>query len=75
MILPTKYLREDETLIGLGAVLLSNLTSEKTLSDLWEFAKKHPNIGNFERFILALDMLFIFGLIIARDNKIMRVKS
>lgn len=73
MIMPTKYLKENETLLGLGAILLEELSSEKSLSDLWENAKKYPDIGNFERFILTLDFLFIIGLVTLKNNNLMRM--
>lgn len=73
MILPSKYLREDEALLGVGAVLLQVLNTRKDLSSLWEDSKNHSVIGNFERFVLALDLLFLLGLIEIRDNEIVRV--
>lgn len=72
MIMPTKFIQEDEALIGVGAILLERLSSEKSLSDLWECTKKIPNVGNFERFILSLDMLFVLDLIVLKNNKLMR---
>lgn len=73
MILPNKYLREHEALIGVGSVLLKQLSIEKTLSNLWEDVKEASSIGNFERFILGLDLLFILGLIEVRSDKIIKV--
>lgn len=73
MIMPTKFIQEDEALIGVGAILLKRLSSsEKSLSDLWENTKQIPNVGNFERFILTLDLLFMLDLIVLTNNKIMR---
>ena len=75
MIMPTKFIQEDEALIGVGAILLEKLSSEKSLSDLWENSKNIPNIGNFERFILTLDMLYILGLITFKNNNLLRTKQ
>jgi hypothetical protein len=75
MIMPNKYIREDEALIGIGGILLKKLSSEKSLSELWDSSKKLSNIGTYERFILALDMLFILNLICLQDNKIMRINN
>jgi hypothetical protein len=72
MILPNKYLQEHETLLGVGAILLEKLSTKKSLSELWENSKNISNINNYERFILALDMLFIFGLITIKDNELVR---
>ncbi len=70
MILPTKYLTENQTLLGVGATLLDNLVQPRTLSGLWESVKNQSNIGTFERFILGVDMLYILGIIKLVDGKI-----
>tara|TARA_R110001599_G_scaffold67867_4_gene191402 strand:+ start:30315 stop:30542 length:228 start_codon:yes stop_codon:yes gene_type:complete len=75
MIMPNKYLREDEALIGFGSVVLMHISIERSLSDLWEDVKNFESIGNFERFILVLDMLFLLGLIEFEKNKIKRVAA
>lgn len=75
MILPNKYLREDEALLGVGGKILLLLQQDMLLSELWEVTKKKENIGNFERFVLALDLLYLLGLIIFDENKIKRVKE
>ncbi|MDX1950145.1 MAG: ABC-three component system middle component 6 [Rickettsiales bacterium] len=75
MILPNKYLREHETLIGVGSLLLKHLTVEKTLSSLWDEVKSASNIGNFERFVLGLDLLFLLGLVETKSDKIARVAA
>lgn len=73
MILPNKFIQEDDALIGVGATLLQYISPSTSLSELWENVKGLSNIGNFERFILGLDLLFIFGLINLRDNQIVRI--
>lgn len=73
MILPNKYLREDEALIGFGLVVLKHMQVERSLSDLWEDVKNIGSISNFERFILVLDMLYLLGLIEYKKNMIRRV--
>lgn len=75
MIMPNKYLREDEALIGFGTVVLKHLSFEQSLSGLWEDVKNFESVGNFERFILVLDMLYLLGLIEFRKNKITRVTA
>ncbi len=73
MIMPSKYLREDEALIGVSAELLPLVEKVGNLSALWELAKEIDAIGNFERFILALDLLYLLGLVDLHDNEIVRV--
>jgi hypothetical protein len=75
VILPNKYLREDEALLGVGGKILLLLQQDMLLSELWEETKNKENIGNFERFVLALDLLYLLGLIIFEENKIKRVKE
>lgn len=74
MILPTKYLREDEALIGVSATLLPLVEKADNLTELWESAKKIDAIGNYERFILALDFLYLLGLVDLHNNGISRVQ-
>ena len=73
MILPNKYLMENDALIGVGSVLLGKLSTPKTLSNFWEEVKDISNVGNFERFVLGLDLLFILGLIEIKNNKIVKM--
>lgn len=73
MILPNKYLREDEAILGVGSVLLQHLSIERTLSSLWDEVKEISSIGNFERFVLGLDLLFMLGLIEIKNDKILKV--
>ncbi len=74
MIMPTKYLREDEALIGVSAALLPLLEKSRNLSVLWEAAKKIDAIGSFERFILAMDFLYMLGLVDVRNNEIVSIR-
>ena len=75
MILPSKYLREDEALIGISAELLPLVENNGNLTALWEAAKKIESIGSFERFIFALDFLYLLGLVDLHNNKIVRVQG
>ncbi|MGR9000004.1 MAG: ABC-three component system middle component 6 [Gammaproteobacteria bacterium] len=74
MIMPSKYLREDEALLGAGATLLHIINGRTSFSNLWEDAKNISVIGNFERFVLALDLLFLLGLVDFIDNQVVRLK-
>ena len=73
MILPDKYLQENDVLIGVGATLLSHLSSDANISELWDTVKESPNIGTFKRFILGLDFLFMLGLVTFHENKIKKI--
>ena len=72
MILPSKYVQEKESLLGLGAVVLSYLKNDIPLSELWERSKENVETMSFERFVLVLDMLFVMGLIVVEGQLVKR---
>lgn len=71
MILPNKYIKEQDALLGVGAQILKSLHDGKDLFVLWDEIKAYKI--SYERFILALDMLYIFGAIDIQNNKIVKV--
>lgn len=73
MILPTKHISEDQSLLGVGAVLLNEIKQSATVTSLWEKVRGHVAVGTFERFVLALDMLHITGVVHFSDGLIVRV--
>lgn len=75
MILPSKYIREDEALLGVGAKILSLLVDAMPLSELWDKSKKQLHLANFERFVITLDMLYVMGLIVFDENEIKRAEK
>jgi hypothetical protein len=72
MILPTKHLSVNDSILGGGAVLLHELSTPKTVSRLWERVKTDPRIGNFKRFSLALSFLYAVDAIVFHENQIFR---
>jgi len=46
-----------------GATILECLDEERTVTSAWYRAKECPNIRTFDRFALALDLLFSLGLV------------
>lgn len=72
MILPTKYLNERDSLFGLGGLVLLYLTKPSTITSLWEKVRSVHEIGNFERFILTLDFLFLVDAIKMDDGFLKR---
>lgn len=70
MILPKKHLSLDESILGFGAFLLSQLSeNEIFVDDLWKKyqdayqTKAYPVAFGFDNFILTIDFLFIVGAI------------
>ena len=78
MILPTKHLNEERSILRIGAELLLLLRNETTVSRLWADFQKYRRdaLGiktvTYDWFILALDLLFVLGAIGFDDGKIMR---
>ena len=72
MILPSKHISEEQALIGVGAILLVELRKPHTVTGLWEKVRTNNSVGTFERFVLALDMLYITGVIRLSEGLIMR---
>ncbi len=75
MILPSKHISEDQALLGVGAVLLNNLEQPQTVTSLWEKVRDNRSVGTYERFVLALDLLHITGVITLSQGMLKREAS
>jgi len=75
MIMPNKNIKLSYSLLGIGSILLTNLSRPKTVSTIWENVKKYDEVNNFEKFVLAMDLLFSLNLIIFDDGLIRRIKN
>lgn len=73
MILPTKHISQSESLIGVGATLLDKLIKPMTVSGLWECLRSEPNVGTFERFVLAANLLYLIGAVDIENGLIVRI--
>ena len=62
MILPTKHMRTQRTLLGVSAEVIALLDQPKTVSRVWSDLKKkrgeHDLKLSFDWFVLSLDLLF-----------------
>jgi hypothetical protein len=77
MILPSKHLKTDRALIGIGGEVLQLLDQSKTVSRLWDEyrelrSKQGKHEVGFDRFVLTLDMLFLFDAIDLDRGRIVR---
>jgi len=72
MILPTKHLSVDESLLGSGAAILKELGRPQTVSRLWDRVRGNPVIGNFSRFALSVTFLFSIDAIEFKDQLLKR---
>lgn len=76
MILPTKGVAPDRALLAVGATVLMHLTEPKTVSRLWtDLGTADGSSGlKFDWFILALDLLYVLGLVRLDGGRIHRVQ-
>ncbi|HYO59962.1 ABC-three component system middle component 6 [Archangium sp.] len=72
MILPTKHISTRRSLLGVGAAVLKRLREPQTVSRLWEHVRDEPEVRNFERFVLALDLLYALGAVEFKDGLLRR---
>jgi len=72
MILPTKHIPLDRSLLGAGALLLLLLDAPLTPTAIWDRAKHAPEIGTYVRFVLVLDFLYSIGAIDMLDGLIVK---
>lgn len=69
MILPTKHVRPDRALIGVGAEVLGRLKRPMTMSKLWDDIRGRrtllaPNAPiDYQWFVLSLDLLYVIGAV------------
>ncbi|WP_418789525.1 ABC-three component system middle component 6 [Priestia megaterium] len=72
MILPNKFIKPNDSLIGIGALILPILDKPITVSFLWDKARKQEIVKTFNNFISALDLLFLLGAIKLENGLIKR---
>ncbi len=75
MILPTKHISVQDSILGIGAILITQMEQPMTVSSLWDRVRDDPRIATFERFTLALDLLFLLGIIQLKKDKLRRVST
>lgn len=63
MILPSKHIELNSSLLAVGGLLLQALNRPRTITSLWEEVGKKPYIGTFEKFSLGLSFLYTIGAI------------
>ena len=81
MILPTKHIRTERALIGVGAEILALMQKPKTVSRLWDDLRARRSVDapnapiDYNWFVLALDLLFMLGAIKIDSGVLIRVKT
>jgi hypothetical protein len=75
VILPTKHIPTRQSLLGVSALLIDHLNIPRTVTSLWEKVRGVPEIGSFQRFILALDLLYVLGAVHIENGLLYRSRS
>ena len=79
MILPTKHLAPERSLLAISAEVMLVLDEPKTVSRVWEdFSKtrsreSHRVPVSYNWFVLSLNLLYILGAVEYRTGRISRV--
>jgi hypothetical protein len=72
MILPTKHLPVDQSLLAGAAAVLVALNRPQTVSATWERVRGSRAITTFDRFVLSLDLLYALGLVSVNAGRLTR---
>lgn len=80
MILPTKHVRADRALIGIGSEHLGLLRKPMTVSSLWDAFRRQrgklPGMApiTYDWFVLALDLLYVIGAVTIDSGVLRRTR-
>ena len=80
MILPTKHIRTDRAIIGIGGELLGLLHEPMTVSRLWNQLRERRSVASpaapigYDWFVLTLDFLFMVGAVESRRGLVVRAQ-
>ncbi len=80
MILPTKHVRTEQAIIGIGGELLALLSEPMTVSYLWNEVRERRTVAmptapiDYDWFVLALDFLFLIGVVESRQGLVVRAE-
>jgi hypothetical protein len=72
MILPTKHVPTQQSYLGIGALVLERLDRDCTISELWDRLRTEPQVGTFQRLVLALDFLYAIGAVQMKSGLLRR---
>lgn len=81
MILPTKHISQERSLLVAGAEVIQILSEPKTVSRIWEELKqkrlRDTNISctTYDWFILTLDLLYLLNIIELENGSVRKASS
>jgi hypothetical protein len=74
MILPTKHLRVEKSLLAVGADVLAMLRRPRTITILWDDIRSVSDGLSFEKFALTLAFLHAIGAVEFEDDLLKKVR-
>lgn len=75
MILPTKNIKIQYSLLNCGAIILERLDDRDTVSAVWEKVSTEDALMNYDKFVLAMDFLYMIGAIEYKNGLIVRCQN
>jgi hypothetical protein len=72
MILPSRHLAVEASLLGIGAIVLAELDRPRAVSDLWTALRDEAGVVTFDRFCLAVTFLYTLGLVTTAGDELAR---
>lgn len=75
MILPTKHISSQHSILGAGSVVLKLLNKPTTVTSLWNKVRECPGLDVYWRFVITLDFLFAIGAINIQDGLITKSQN
>ena len=73
MILPTKHIKLENSLLGASAEILKRLSAGQTVTSLWNDVRTLPGMRTYARFTLTLDFLYTVGAVELHEGLLQRV--
>jgi hypothetical protein len=74
VILPTRHISTNASLIGVGALVLARLGSRpRFVNELWTELRDESGVVTFDRFCLAVTFLYVLGAVEHEGGNISRV--
>lgn len=68
MLLPDKYVAVERSVLGQAAIILKHREPDRTVSELWSTLVADDSSWTFDRFTMALSLLFGFGVIALQNG-------
>lgn len=74
MVLPSKHMPLNRSLVGLGGEILASLKERpRSISAAWDWVRERNNSTSFEQFALAASFLYTMGAIELEGDVLRRV--